>query len=210
MDTKGIRLYLPAGAWGDAPITGRGIAARLGRPPAHCPAIIATGSSGVTMHAIDIGEIQFSPTIRLFDPNGRVFFYNGRVYRAIYEHRVNFAKKLFHDGIVDSLMRKNLLVGTYLTDLELEGFGLVLRHDAIDVQIKPSEWSIVTYIEAAKQYLRLAKELSKYNLGLIDGHHSNVSLTFDGMPIWHDFGSIVENPRGSFYCNRLTEFIEYY
>lgn len=162
------------------------------------------------MSAINSREIQFSPTIRLLDPNGRVFFYKGGVYRAIYEHRVNFVKKLFHDGIVDCLMKKNLLVGTYLTDLELEGFGLVLRHDAIDVSIKPSEWSIVTYIEAAKQYLRLIKELHKHNLVLIDGHHSNFSLSFDGVPIWHDFGSIVEHPRGSFYCNHLAEFMEYY
>ncbi len=162
------------------------------------------------MHAIDIGSIQFSPTIRLLDPNGRVFFHNGGVFRAIYKHRVPFVRKLFNDGIVQSLMKDRLLVGTYLTDLELEGFGLVLRHDAIDVNIRPSEWSIITYMEAAKQYLRLAKELNKHNLALIDAHHSNFSLGLDAIPVWHDFGSIVENPGGSFYCGGLVEFMEYY
>lgn len=161
------------------------------------------------MQAIDSGAIQFSSTIRLLDPNGRVFFYKGEVYRAVYKQRVPFVRKLFHDGIIDSLMRKNLLVGTYLTNLELEGFGLVLRHDAIDVNVRSSEWSIITYIEAAKQYLRLVKELQKHNLVLIDAHHSNFSLTLDGMPVWHDFGSIVEN-RGSFYYGSLAEFMEYY
>ena len=162
------------------------------------------------MNAIDSGEIKFSPTVRLLDPNGRVFFYKGGVYRAIYKHRVEFVRKLFDDGIVDALVRKNLLVGTYLTDMELEGFGLVLRHDAIDVNIKSAEWSIVTYIEAAKQYLRLVKELFKYNLILIDGHHGNFSLSFDGIPLWHDFGSIGEHPGGTFFTNSLAEFREYF
>ena len=162
------------------------------------------------MRRIETNEIHFSPTIRLLDPNGRVFFHKGEVYRGIYEHRVRFVRWLFDEGVVDSLVRARLLVGTYLTDLELQGFGLVLRHDAIDVNIRASEWSVITYIEAARQYLRLTKELVKHNLVLIDGHHSNFSLGLDGVPIWHDFGSIVENPRGSFFCGGLAEWMEYH
>ncbi len=161
------------------------------------------------MNSINTREIRFSPTIRLWDPNGRVFFHKGEVYRGIYSHRAAFVKKLFSDGIVNNLMEKNLLVGTYLTDLKLEGFGLVLKHDKIDIDIKPGEWSIVTYIEAAKQYLILIKELQKSGLRLIDAHHGNFSLFYNGLPVWHDFGSIVE-PSKRPYLRMLTNFMEYY
>lgn len=161
------------------------------------------------MNSINIDEIQFSPTIRLWDPNGRVFFYNGKVYRGIYDHRKEFVKKLFSDGIINNLMEKNLLVGTYLTDLKLEGFGLVLQHDKIDIDIKPGEWSLVTFIEAAKQYIRIVKELHKNNLILIDAHHGNFSLYYNGLPVWHDFGSIVEPSKRNLSAI-MCEFMEYY
>lgn len=142
--------------------------------------------------AIDLAKIKWSQTIRLFDPNGRVFSYDGAIYRAIYPHRVDFVKGLFSRGVVDELVEKGLLVGTRLTDLRLDGFGLVLQHDPIDVLSKPSEWSSVTYKEAAKLYLDLFRALLKHDLTLCDGHSSNISLAPGGRTVWHDFGSIVE------------------
>lgn len=73
---------------------------------------------------IDISEVQFSPTIRLFDPNGRVFFWKNSVYRGIYPHRVEFIRKLFDNSMIKKLMDQGLIVGTYQTNNQLEGFGI--------------------------------------------------------------------------------------
>lgn len=161
------------------------------------------------MNSINKKEIQFSPTVRLFDPNGRVFFYKNAVYRGVYKHRTDFVKKLFSEGIIQNLMDKKLVVGTHLTNFELDDFGMVLQHDKIDVDIKPAEWSIVSYIEAAKKYLQLIKELKKNDLTLTDFHHGNFSLSFDGIPLWHDIGSIIEMPKNH-YPKILAKFMEFY
>lgn len=157
---------------------------------------------------IDPSKIEYSDTIRLLDPNGRFFFFENEAYRGIYPHRVDFIKRLFADQVVDELMEKKLLIGTYLTERKLDGFGLILRHDRVEVQARPKEWSVVTYVEAAKSYLRLFRELHKRGLALIDGHSSNFSLAPGGRVIWHDFGSIIEAEKSSLHG--LPQFLSYF
>lgn len=155
---------------------------------------------------IDPSRVKYSDTIRLRDPNGRFFFFEGEAYRGIYGHRVDFVKRLFTDGVVDDLVEKKLLIGTYLTERELDSFGLILGHDRVEVRVRPQEWSVITYIEAAKSYLRLFRELHKRGLALIDGHTGNFSLAPGGRVVWHDFGSIIADDRASLYG--LSEFLD--
>lgn len=158
---------------------------------------------------IDPSKIRYSPTIRLFDPNGRVFFYDGRVYRGVYPHRVEFVKRLFAEHVVQPFAGRKLLIGTYLTEKRLDGFGLILEHDQVEVVTRPKEWSFVTYIEAAKSYLKLFRELHIRGLALIDGHCNNFSLAPGGRVVWHDFGSIIEARKDS--LSGLGEFLtEFY
>ncbi|MFC1705397.1 hypothetical protein ACFL59_01075 [Planctomycetota bacterium] len=119
-------------------------------------------------------EVQYSDTIRLLDPNGRVFFYQGRVYRGIRPERVAFVARLFDEGIVERLVARGLLIGTRRTDLSLEGYGLVLEHDKLDVHIQPREWSWPSYANAATTYIELTKELCRHGLTFVDGHNLTV------------------------------------
>lgn len=145
---------------------------------------------------LPLDECAFSSTIRLLDPNGRVFFHGGNVYRGIYDDRVAFVRGLFDKGIVDSLMQKQLLIGTHQTNLKLSGFGMILKHDMLDVVACPKEWSIESFRLAALTTIDLMKELHQHGLTLIDGHNRNVSMTPGGSMVWHDFGSIVEIEKG--------------
>jgi hypothetical protein len=92
---------------------------------------------------------------------------------GIYPHRAEFIKSLFDDHIVQEMMEKELLIGTCLTEKKLDGFGLVLKHDPAQVFARPKEWSVITYLEAAKSYLILFHELQRRGLTLVDGHWSN-------------------------------------
>lgn len=167
------------------------------------------------MKKMDASQVRFLPYHRLIDeagladPNGRVFYYQGEVYRAIRESRAEFVRSLFDRGIVEELTGENLLVDTRLTDLHLEGYGLVLQHRKLDLVSRPAEWSHVTYIQAARQFLRLAKRLSRHKLALVDGHHGNMSLGLDGVPFWHDFGSIIPNPGSLPLLNEFAEDFYY-
>lgn len=161
-----------------------------------------------TSEIIDPSQVQYSPTIRLFDPHGRVFYYQGEVYRGVYPKSVDFVTRLFSDQIVTELIEKKLLIGTYLTKKKLAGFGLVLQHDPIEVITRPKEWPVIYFINAAKLILNLFRELNNKGVTLIDGHSSNVSLAPGGQVIWHDFGSIVKAKEDS--LQGLSGFLAYF
>ena len=100
------------------------------------------------------------------------------------------------------------MVGTRLTDLQLNGFGLVLEHERLDVATRPEEWSIETFLQAAFKTLDLLIELHGQGLTLVDAHNKNVSMLPGGAVVWHDFGSIIETQRG--VLPSLDEFLTHY
>ena len=147
--------------------------------------------------------------IRLCDSTGRVFIYQGRVYRGIYPKRLEFIRRLFERGVVERLIDSKLLIPTRLSNVEIEGFELVLEHDKIDVLTDPTEWSLVTYLEGAKTFIDLFTELYRNNLMLGDGHPWNISMAPGGRTIWHDFGSVrsvFEAENG--VARAINEFLE--
>lgn len=144
---------------------------------------------------IDENDIKFSRTIHALDPNGRVFFYKGGIFRGIYPHRAGFVRQLFTDGVVESLIKKGLIVNTQQTELDLQGFGLILKHEELDLVINSSAWSMASYLQAAINCLDLMIELHDNGLTLVDSHKGNVSLAPGGHTVWHDFGSIIELKR---------------
>ena len=158
------------------------------------------------MMEIPPADIRWGPSIRLWDLNGRVFFWDNRVFRAIYPHRLDFVRRLFDEGIIDELVSLDLLVPSWLTEYELEGFGAVVEHERQDVDSKPWEWPHLILMEAARVYLQLLRILDRHGLTLHDGHAHNFSLAPGGRVRWHDFGSLVEQEATKF--PGLSEFME--
>ena len=74
------------------------------------------------------------------DWSGRVFSWGGGLYRAIGWERAPFYERLFSEGALRDLMRRQLLVHTEIADLELEGYALVLKHRTVPFVSHCYEW----------------------------------------------------------------------
>jgi len=159
-------------------------------------------------HIIPSGEVRFPFPLKRLDKTGQVFFYNDCVYRGIYPHCTEYIKCALYLPTVQLLMQEQKLVKTTISDKQLEGFSLILQHEHMPIESKPIEWSILTYLTAAKTYLDIYRKL--YNNGFVfsDGHSSNFSLMDKGHVIWHDFGSII--PRDDFHLNGLDAYLEHF
>jgi SAM-dependent methyltransferase len=123
------------------------------------------------------------------DPAGRVFWWEGNLYRAISTERVPFYEQLLTVGIVQHLTQQELIVETEATDLELDGYGLVLKHRSVPFVSYCNEWCGEMLKAAALRVLQLERELLKYDLALEDPHPRNV-LFVGPSPIWVDLGSL--------------------
>src|SRR5215469_9973729 len=88
---------------------------------------------------LDRSEVDFHPRSGL-DWSGRVFWWKGGLYRAIKSERVSFYEQLLSAGFIRDLVQRQLLIDTELTDLELDGYGLVLRHRTVPFVSYCYEW----------------------------------------------------------------------
>ena len=124
------------------------------------------------------------------DWSGRVFSWGGGLYRAIGWERAPFYERLFSQGALRDLMRRQLLVYTEIADLELEGYALVLKHRTVPFVSHCYEWCGEMLKAAARSVLQLERDLLRHGLTLQDAHPYNV--LFDGpTPVWVDLGSLV-------------------
>src|SRR5271156_2649418 len=119
------------------------------------------------------------------DWTGRVFSWEGGIYRAISSERAAFYEHLLSQGILRDLIRRQLLIDTEITGLELAEYPLVLKHRTIPFVSHCYEWCGEMLKAAALSVLQLERELLKYGLTLQDAHPYNV--LFDGpTPVWVD------------------------
>jgi hypothetical protein len=139
--------------------------------------------------AIEPSKIRFHPSSN-FDHNGRVFHWNNSLFRGITARKEQLYNGLFDKGIIETLIRKRLLVETERTSYTMDGYPLVLKHRELPFVSYPFEWCAAMLKEAALQLLDLELELAKANLTLQDAHPWNI--LFDSThPLNVDFGSIV-------------------
>ena len=158
-------------------------------------------------HKVSLTEISFHPA-SFADPNGRLFVWQGQIYRGIsYEHS-KFVKGLFQSGLIRELINKSLIVQTEIADIEIDGYGLLLKHQTVPFVSYAYEWSAEMLKDAALLMLELLSELSKHNLTLQDAHPWNV--LFDGpRPVYVDFGSIIpDNGKGKW--RGYKQFLRYF
>ena len=121
---------------------------------------------------------------------GRLFRFEGGVYRAVYPAHVEHVRGLFARGIVGELAGRGLLVASEISDLHVEGFGLVIRHATLPFATKPFEWPRQFLRDAALCVLDLNLALLPHGLGTVDAHGGNIAQGKGCAPVWVDFGSL--------------------
>src|SRR5437870_4244031 len=133
-------------------------------------------------------EIAFHP-MSFIDPNGRLFCWNGDLYRAIAVERAPFYRELFDQGVMRELIEKKLIVETQSSPLQLDGYGMVMKHKTIPFVSYPYEWCAAMLKDAALLVLDLELELAQTGLTLQDAYSWNV--LYDGpIPVHVDLSSI--------------------
>jgi hypothetical protein len=138
---------------------------------------------------LDKSEVVFHPLSGI-DWRGRLFWWKGGLYRAIHRDHVSFYEYLLSAGIVRNLVRRKLLIDTEATDLQLDGYGLVLEHHTVPFVSYCYEWCGEMLKAAALSVLELEKELLHYGLALVDPQPQNV-LFLGTTPVWIDLGSLI-------------------
>lgn len=138
----------------------------------------------------------------MVDPAGLVFHYDDRVFRAISAPYEDIYRKLLTSSFIGDLFAAGL-VETWIADLELEGYELVVEHKKIPILSRWTEWCSSMIQDATVAICRLNLELANHGLITKDVQPGNVQF-MDGKPVWIDFGSIV--PMSSHVSFPFEEF----
>src|SRR6266851_1330991 len=137
---------------------------------------------------LDNNEVVFHP-LSGADPQARVFWWKGDLYRAIRSDHVSFYEHLLSAGIIRNLVRRKLLIDTEATDLELDGYALVLKHQTVPFVSYCYEWCGEMLKASALSVLELETELLNDGVALVDLKPHNV-LFVGTTPVWVDLGAL--------------------
>ena len=141
---------------------------------------------------IPIIESSFSES-SIIDDVGKVLFWKGRVFRAIQKGYEEQIKDILHSGMIDELVRLRLFPKTWITDYELDGFGLILEHEKLKNITYPHEWTLSMHRDAALAVLKVNMIALTFGYQTKDCHAFNI--IYDAAnPIFIDFGSFVKVP----------------
>lgn len=133
-------------------------------------------------------DIRFSPS-SFCSSVGRLFEWQGEIYRAISPERSSFFEQLFHDGVIDHLIKAGFLVESKPVRARLAGYGLVVHHRRLPIVSYPFEWCDQALKDAALFFLNLNLTLVQFGLMAHDVHPWNI--LFEGpRPVFVDLGSI--------------------
>ncbi len=133
-------------------------------------------------------EVVFHPLSGV-EARAHLFWWRGGLYRAIRNVHISFYEHLLSTGIIRNLVRRKLLVETEATDLELDGYGLVLKHQTVPFVSYCYEWCGEMLKAAALSVLELETELLNDGVALVDLKPHNV-LFVGTTPVWVDLGAL--------------------
>jgi hypothetical protein len=155
---------------------------------------------------IDPSEVAFAK-VRV-DPCGAIFRWQGRIFRAIRHEMVAEVAAMFSCGMIGELVEQRLFPPSCLTDYTIEGYGLVVEHEAIPGVTYPFEWSFGMLKDAALTVLEVNMVAAQYGYETKDCHPHNVC--FDGAaPLFVDLGSFIRvGGKGAWACH--DEFLRCY
>jgi hypothetical protein len=141
------------------------------------------------------------------DDTGRVFVWDGRVFRAILPEKEDHVRRMFSSGFLDRLVAEGCFPRTWISDVQLEGYPLVLEHAAIWPVTYPQDWTFSMLKQAALVVCRTARIAKQFGYNMRDCHGLNV--LFDGsQPKFIDLGSFV--PDESLGWRPYDEFLRFY
>lgn len=135
-----------------------------------------------------VSEISFSSK-SMMDDFGRVFFLEGKVYRAIKNSSKDFCLTLINSPLFKELSNEKLIPVTLVSPLKLEGYELVLEHEALTETLQ-HEWSFSMLKAAAMAVFKVNTICNKHGFELKDAHAFNV-LFRGTQPVFIDIGSII-------------------
>ena len=147
------------------------------------------------MAEIPPDEIQYS-NLSTSDHVGRVFHWRGGIYRGINVQAAPQVRALFESGCLDELIERGLFPRSTITDDALEGFALVVKHEAIPIVTYPHEWSFDMFRDAALAVLEVNTTAARFGWALKDAHPYNV-LFHGARPMFVDLGSFTQTPPGA-------------
>lgn len=143
------------------------------------------------------------------DNVGDVFEWQGKILRGIFPSATELVKSLFESNFIAHLVEENLHVESWMTDYELEGYGLVIEHKKIWPVIYPQAWTFSMLKDAALAILKIAQVARRYGYNMKDCHGFNV--LFDGnQPKFIDLGSFHKIKDGSSGWEPFKEFLQVY
>jgi hypothetical protein len=140
---------------------------------------------------------------------GVVFGWKGKLYRAMRPRHDQSVRDLFGSGLIDALVKEGLFVPSFITDLELDGYGLVIEHQIVHTVSYPHEWSFSMLMEAASLVLRINEASIKYGYQTKDCHCYNVLFSGES-PVYVDLGSFTPILAGSVALQSLDEYLRAY
>lgn len=164
--------------------------------------VVTTNLRDETMNLSE-KDVQFASK-RSIDRNGRVFYWYGNVYRAIPPAMSRAYSDLLRHNKFSKLIECGL-IETERAPIELNGYGLVLKHRKIPFTTYATEWCGPMLKDAALLTLDLNLALLEMGFELQDAHPWNI--LFEGCnPRFIDFGSIVSR-RSADSWHASSEFI---
>ncbi len=147
------------------------------------------------MQTVQSQDITYDK-LSVVDPGMRVFHWQGQLLRGVYPHAVDSVRKLFDSGLIEELVARQLIPDTWITDLVLDEFPLVVGQKRIRAVTYPHEWSYSMVKSAALLALEVNAVANEFGYQLSDCHGLNV--VFDGMrPVYVDLGSFVACARSA-------------
>ncbi len=137
-------------------------------------------------------KITDCTTVELsIDEVGTIFFYEDRILRVISEKYIEQVKNIFNNGLLEELLEKKLFPKTWVSDIEIEGYSMVIEHEKIKCWNYPYEWSFDMLKDTALTILEVNKIANKYEYQIHDAHANNIVFNM-GLPQYIDFGSFVK------------------
>lgn len=140
------------------------------------------------MPVIPEEQIRYSE-LSFIDAVGRLFYWNGRIFRGIYPAGEKKIRALFESGCLEELTKRGLFPRTTITDYTLEGYALVVEHDAVPFVIYPHEWSFDMFRDSALAILEVIEVTGRFGWGMMDFNPFNV-LFHSCRPVYVDLGSL--------------------
>lgn len=118
-----------------------------------------------------------------------LFFYEDRVLRGIHTPYEEQVRDIIGGGLLEELIAQDIFVQTWISDVQIKGYNLVIEHENIPYWNYPYEWSFTMLHQAANTVLKCNEIAGKYGYEFFDVHAYNVVFQMNS-PKYVDFGSI--------------------